>query len=372
MSLLLSSDQHLFAENVRRFVRKTTPLSHVREVVEEGRSYDTTIWKRLSGELGLAGLVVPESLGGAGATYTELSVALNELGAALVPSPLLACTLVTAALEGTSDQAGQDLLARIASGEEASTVALSEPRPERTWIPVRPAVTVRRDGAEARLTGTKTAVLNAGDSRAMVVLASDGDRRVLCLVDRQSDGVRITDEPSVDLTQSRSRVEFTDCEAVVLDLSADEALVRVQVVANLALVSQHCGAMRACIDFTSEYARTRIAFGQPIGTYQGVKHPLADAYCTWELSQVLLREATRVADSEGLAAALAPSAAARAYCSPSYLEASVVAIHLHGGIGFTWEHDAHFYYKNALVGVSMCGDTSHQLAIVDDHMEGRD
>jgi alkylation response protein AidB-like acyl-CoA dehydrogenase len=351
MALILTDDEEQFRDSVRRVVVERSPLSKLRELMSSGQPYDADVWKQLS-ELGLPGLVIPEEQGGAEAGYSVLSVALGELGAGLVASPLLAGTLAAGALLRLGDEAAQArLLPGIASGELIVTLASGG------------TGTARADGDT--LTGEISPVLNAAQAGVLLVPAidgptTDGAATVLFEVDAAAPGVTITPLPALDHSRSLARVTLDGAPGRRLDGDAAAALGFAADLANLALASEQLGAMAACLLMTAEYAKIRIAFGRPIGSFQGVKHRLAELWTTWELAQAALRDAARAADERP---ADFPRAAlvARLAVSASYVDAAVATVQLHGGIGFTWEHDAHLYQKNAMSQHALFGGTDEQL-----------
>ena len=346
MALILSGDEEQFRDSVRRFVAERSPLSKLRELMSSGQPYDADVWKQLSA-LGLPALIVPAAHGGAEAGYSVLSVGLGELGAGLVASPLLASTLAAGALLRLGDEAAAArLLPGIASGELIATLAAGG------------AGQARADGDS--LTGEISPVLNAAQAGVLLVPAIDGGTTVLFEVDAAAPGVRVTPLPALDHSRSLARVTLDGAPGRRLDGDAAAALGFAADLANLALASEQLGAMAACLLMTAEYAKIRIAFGRPIGSFQGVKHRLAELWTTWELAHAALRDAARAADERP---ADFPRAAlvARLAVSASYVDAAVATVQLHGGIGFTWEHDAHLYQKNAMSQHALFGGTDDQL-----------
>jgi alkylation response protein AidB-like acyl-CoA dehydrogenase len=351
MALILSGDEEQFRDSVRRVVVERSPLSKLRELMSSGQPYDADVWKQLSG-LGLPALIVPAQYDGAEAGYSVLSVALGELGAGLVASPLLAGTLAAGALLRLGDEAAQArLLPGIASGELIVTLASGG------------TGTAHADGDT--LTGEISPVLNAAQASVLLVPAvdgptTDGNAPVLFEVDATAPGVRVTPLPALDHSRSLARVTLDGAPGRRLDGDAAAALGFAADLANLALASEQLGAMAACLLMTAEYAKIRIAFGRPIGSFQGVKHRLAELWTTWELAHAALRDAARAADERP---ADFPRAAlvARLAVSASYVDAAVATVQLHGGIGFTWEHDAHLYQKNAMSQHALFGGTDEQL-----------
>ena len=346
MALILTNDEEQFRDSVRRVVAERSPLSKLRELMSSGQPYDADVWKQLCG-LGLPALIVPAEHDGAEAGYSVLSVALGELGAGLVASPLLASTLAAGTLLRLGDAAAQArLLPAIASGELVATLAAGG------------TGTARADGDA--LTGEIGPVLNAAQAGVLLVPALDGDATVLFEVDPAAPGVEITPLPALDHSRSLARVRLDGAAGRRLDGDAVAALGFAQDLANLALASEQLGAMAACLLMTAEYAKIRIAFGRPIGSFQGVKHRLAELWTTWELAHAAVRDAARAADERPADFARAASVA-RIAVSASYVDAAVATVQLHGGIGFTWEHDAHLYQKNAMSQHALFGGADEQL-----------
>jgi alkylation response protein AidB-like acyl-CoA dehydrogenase len=353
MTLILSDEQRALRDSVRRFVAERTPMARVREVIESPDAYATDVWKQMTAQLGLAGLAIPEEYGGAGSGQTELSVALSELGAGLVPTPLLACAVLAAGtlLHLDDEAARRDLLPGLASGELIATLAAG---PDGEF----PAAS--GSGGELRLTGERSPVINGVQADVLLVPALRGEELVICLIGAQAEGLTRTPLTTLDPTRALARLRFDATPARPLAGDAARALDTVTDLASVALAAEQCGAMAACLAMTSGYARERVAFGQPIGAFQGVKHKLADIRTAWELAYAALREATRCAD-EDRDELPAAAAVARALASPAYVQAATETVRLHGGIGYTWEHDAHLYYKNALSGNVLLGGPDAQL-----------
>ncbi|SDF50883.1 Acyl-CoA dehydrogenase [Blastococcus aurantiacus] len=353
MTLIDTDDQRDLASSVKRFVAGQAPMSAVRKTIASEASFDPEVWRRLSQDLGVAGLAIPEEYGGAGASWAELVVALRELGAGLVPTPLLATSvLATGTLLALDDEeARREWLPRFAEGTAIGTLAVSE-GPRREW-PVADSAVVVADGA---LTGTKTAVLNAADADVLLVTTAEG----VFLVEKGAPGLTITRVESLDLTRGIANVSFEGTPGRLLAGDAAAAIEKVADLANLALAAEQAAATKACLDMTTEYAKIRYSFGQPIGIYQGVKHPLADIYTDWALTDAAVRKASESL-AEGSPTASLDAASARLLASSGYVEAAKMTMLLHGGIGFTWEHDAHLYYRNAITGnVLLGGPTAQQ------------
>jgi alkylation response protein AidB-like acyl-CoA dehydrogenase len=342
MALILTDDEEQFRDSVRRFVTERSPLPKLRELMSSGQPYDQDAWKQLSA-LGLPGLVIPASYGGAEAGYGVLTVALTELGGGLVASPLLAGTLAAGVLGRLGDgDASARLLPGIASGELLVTLLAGG------------TGSLSADGDV--LTGEYAPVLNGAQAEVLLVRAGGA----LFEVAASDPGVSVTPLPSLDHSRSLARVRLSGAAGRRLDGDAAAALDFAADLANLAVAAEQLGGMAACLDMTAEYAKVRLAFGQPIGAYQGVKHRLAELHTQWELAHAALRDAARAADERP---GEFPRAAtvARVSVSGAYVDAAVGCVQLHGGIGFTWEHDAHLYQKNAISQHALFGGANEQL-----------
>jgi alkylation response protein AidB-like acyl-CoA dehydrogenase len=356
MTLILTDEELALADSVRKFVADRSPLTSLRQLIASGEPYDAAVWKQMTAQLGLAGLTIPESYGGVGAGYSALSVALTELGAGLVASPLLACVLAAEVLLRLDDDAAKnELLPKIAGGELIATLAVASSAGGH--------VTAAGSGAAsaATLTGSVSPVLSGAEADVLLVPADDGSGgTVIYLVDGGADGMSRTRLTAVDHSRSLARIALAGTPGRALAGDAAAALAAASDIANLALAAESAGAMKACLDMTSAYARIRVAFGQPIGAFQAVKHRLADMAKSWELGNAALRDAARAGDENPARFGVAASVA-RVLLASEYADAAVDTVQLHGGIGFTWEHDAHLYYKNGLSNKVLLGGPGEQL-----------
>jgi alkylation response protein AidB-like acyl-CoA dehydrogenase len=353
MALILTDEEQALADSVRKFVADRSPLTSLRQLIASGEPYDPDVWKQMTAQLGLAGLGIPESYGGVGAGRSALSVTLTELGAGLVSSPLLASVLAAEVLLRLDDEAARtQLLPRIAAGELIATLALASQAGGH--------VTAAASGADVTLSGSVSPVLNGAEAGVLLVPAEADGGMVICLVDAAAAGLTRARLTAVDHSRSLARITLAGTPARVLAGDGAAALAAARDLANLALASESAGAMKACLDMTSSYARIRVAFGQPIGAFQAVKHRLADMEKSWELGNAALRDAARAGDADPARFSVA-AAVARVLLASAYAEAAVDTVQLHGGIGFTWEHDAHLYYKNGLSNKVLLGGPGDQL-----------
>jgi alkylation response protein AidB-like acyl-CoA dehydrogenase len=342
VKLVLSDDQRELRAAVRSFLGTASPPAKVRKDMEGPAGYDPDVYRRLNGELGVAGLIVPEELGGAGAGHAELAVALEETGAALLPGPLLAtvfATVVLAELTGSADDGGHlvgELLAGIAAGTTVATVAP---------LPGNPGpVTVSRD----TLDGEIPVVLGGADADVILVVARTGDDDALYAVEAGAQGVGRTPLTTLDLTRRQARITFdrTPGRLLARGRDAGRGLARAFDLASVALAAEQLGVLRAGLDAIVAYSKLRMAFGRQIGSYQAVKHKLADMHCKLEQADAIVRYAAWAAD-ESPGELPEAAALAQAYVGRACFEVARDQLLLHGGIGFTWEHDAHLYYKRA-------------------------
>ncbi|MEU8244994.1 acyl-CoA dehydrogenase family protein [Nonomuraea sp. NPDC048916] len=326
MKLVLSQEQQELRDTVRSFLGAVSPLPKVRE------GYDPDVYARLNGELGLSGLIVPEEHGGAGAGFAELAVVLTEMGAALLPGPFLATTFATIALTRVPDK---ELLTGIAEGRVVATLA--QP-------PAGAGLTADSADGGVAVRGTLDQVLGGMEAGVLLAPALTGDGVALVAVDLEGEGVTRTPLETLDITRGQARVELDGARGRVLGAPPQDGGIGDRLA--VALAAEQLGVLRASLDAIVAYAKIRVAFGRYIGSYQGVKHKLADMHCKLEQAESIVRFAAWAADEspEELPAA---AALAQAYVGRACFEVARDHLLLHGGIGFTWEHDAHLFYKRA-------------------------
>ncbi|WP_327590395.1 acyl-CoA/acyl-ACP dehydrogenase [Nonomuraea sp. NBC_00507] len=317
MKLTLSQEQQQLRQSVRSFLRTASPLPKVRQ------GYDPQVYSRLNGELGLSGLIIPEEYGGAGAGLIELAVALEETGAALLPGPFLATTFAAIALTRVPDK---ELLTGIAEGRIAATLSGDE---------------IAYDGVAVR--GRLTQILSGMEADVLVAPARSADGAVMVAVDLAGPGVTRTALETLDITRGQAEVVMDGAPCRVLGPPPETGIGDRLCVA---LAAEQLGVMRAALDAIVAYAKIRVAFGRYIGSYQGVKHKLADMHCKLEQAESIVRYAAWAAD-ESPAELPGAAALAQAYVGRACFEVARDHLLLHGGIGFTWEHDAHLFYKRA-------------------------
>ncbi|GAA4614660.1 acyl-CoA dehydrogenase family protein [Saccharopolyspora hordei] len=323
---------------VRRLLRERCDWTAVLARCESEEPYDLDLWRTLAGELGLAALLVPEDLGGAGASARELAVVAEEVGRAVAPVPFLGNVLVTAALVACAER---EVLPQLADGSRIGTLAVGLTTAPHAAFPR----SVKADGTS--LTGTVSAVVDLEVADHVVVPAVDGDGAALYLVDTAASGVTRTPTTPLDLTRRFGTLELAGAVGKRLASGADaeRALRRALLTAAGLLASEQVGLAQHCLDSTVDYAKTRYQFGRQIGSFQAVKHRLADLWVEVSTGRAVARNAADALaqDTEvDLAVALA-----QAHCSDLVVLAAEEHLQLHGGIGMTWEHPAHLYLGRA-------------------------
>lgn len=330
---------------VRAVLADLCPPSAVLARIESDTPYDPALWRTLARDLGLAGLLVPEKLGGQDASAREAAVVLEELGAAVAPVPFLgSAVLATSALLAAGGEAAGELVARLAAGEVVA--ALAVPLPTAPGSPFPGGV---RSEADGTLIGRVTSVADARAADVLVVPAvgPEGERG-LYEVAADAPGVRISAPVSLDLTRPVADIELTGAAARRLagPVTAAPALNRALLTGAGLLASEQLGVAQWCLDETVRYLGERHQFGRVVGSFQAIKHRLADLWLEVVSARAAARNAADALARDAGDAAVAV-AVAQAYVAPVAVRAAEEAVQLHAGIGMTWEHPAHLYLKRA-------------------------
>jgi hypothetical protein len=305
----VSEERELLRETVAALVDKHAPPAAVREAMVSERGYDESLWKLLCEQVGAAALVVPEELGGAGGELGDAAVVLEELGKALVPTPLLGTTLAELALLAANEP-DTDALERLAEGRAIGTVVFD------------PGYVVNGDVADFVIAANGTTL-----SRWTSFTAHRVD--------------------AMDLTRRLARLEPTD----TVDIGDDPGLADI---AAILLAAEQIGAAAKCLDMTVEYTKDRVQFGRPIGSFQALKHRMADLYVAVQSARAVVNEA--IAEPSATSAALARVAASEAFS-----KVAAEAVQMHGGIAITWEHDIQLYFKRAHGSAQLLGPPRQHL-----------
>ncbi|GAA1457263.1 acyl-CoA dehydrogenase family protein [Williamsia maris] len=344
-----TDDQADLRGAVRDVLRRHGDSPALRSAMAATPRYDRTLWSALAEQIGVAALAIPERFGGVDASLMESHVVLEELGRTLSPVPMLGSAVLAAqaVLLSRDDEACERVLPAIAAGESIAALCWADAA---GWD--EPGV--RTDGG--LLTGTAHYVLDAEYADVLIVVARSGGHVTLHEVSRDADGVVVTALPTMDPTRPLSSVGFDDTPSQTIAAPAD-LLRRLRTVAAVALSAEQVGAARAVLDQTVEYTSSRRQFGRVIGSFQALKHRMADMYAFTETARSISYAAAGalVADDPD-AAELA--AAARVYCSQMSASVAGEAVQLHGGIGITWEHDVQLYFKRAHGAAQLFGQPS--------------
>ncbi|MGI5163455.1 acyl-CoA dehydrogenase family protein [Spirillospora sp. CA-253888] len=350
MQLVATEEQEELRAALRRFFAERSSGADVRRLMASRDGYDPKVWELMAGQLGLQGMAVPEEYGGAGFGVRELGVVFEEMGRALVCSPYLATVMAAAALVASDDEAAKrDLLPGIAGGDVIATLAWGE---DGHWDLDDISTRAVRDGDGWVLDGTKSFVLDGHTADLLLIAARideqttarPDERIALFAVDATAPGLSRDPLPTLDQTRKLARLHLARVPARLVGDQA--ALVRGTDVGVVALAAEQVGGAQRVLDMTVEYVKVRKQFGRAIGGFQAIKHRCADMFVQVESARSAVLQAALVADEspEELPAA---AALAKSYCSDAYFHVAGEGIQLHGGIGFTWEHDAHLYFKRA-------------------------
>ncbi len=358
----LTDEQQAIKQTAKDFLAARYRSERIRELAATDRGFEDDDWQQMA-ELGWTGLAVPEEWGGQGLGMVDLTVVMEEMGYALAPSPLFSNTIAGLALTfcGSDDQR-ERWLRPIAAGERRGTPALFDAGSGAEIGVFEMEAEPAGDGVT--LNGVKVLVPDADAADVFLVATSDGKRH---LVERGAEGVTVTAEPSIDLTRKLYSVTFENVSVAAEDTLPGENDDYAPVFGRgcIALAAELTGIAQRSLEMSVEYAKDRNQFGRPIGAYQAVSHRCAQMLLETENARSAAYYAAWSADSEPESLPLA-SSMAKAYASDAGWRVADAAIQVHGGIGFTWEHDLHFFLKRARANAAMFGDAKWHRARVAD------
>jgi alkylation response protein AidB-like acyl-CoA dehydrogenase len=363
MILGVSAEQEELRASVRRFLADRAPLSRVRALMDGGET-DWAVWEQAGTQLGLQGLAIPENYGGAGFSFAEQAVVLEEFGAALYGGPYLASAVLaaTALLASPDEGARRGLLPDIASGQTVATLAFTEDGG--SWDPAAIRLSAVKDGPGVngawQLDGHKSFVLDGATAGLILVVATTDAGLSLFAVEGDAAGLGRAALPALDQTRQLARLEFAGVTGRLIGSPGDgaAALDRALDVAAVALAAEQLGGAQRALDMAVEYAKVRRQFDRPIGSFQAIKHRCADLLLEVEsLRSAVGYAAAAVAEDSAEIPVLA--SLVKAYASETYFHVAAENIQIHGGIGFTWEHDAHLYFKRAKASELFLGDGAY-------------
>jgi alkylation response protein AidB-like acyl-CoA dehydrogenase len=364
MNFAFSDEQEELRRSVRRFLQEKSPSAEVRRLMETTEGFDQAVWDQMANQLGLQALAIPEAYGGAGFTNVELTVVFEEMGAALLCAPYFSTVALgaNAILCSGDESAKKDLLPGIADGSTKATLAITEDSGR--WEP--DAVTLEATGGpDWSLSGSKMYVIDGHVADLVIVAARTPKGLSLFAVDGNASGLVRTPLATMDQTRKQARLEFSSVPARLMGAEgeAGPAVTRILDLAAVALAAEQVGGAQRCLDMAVDYAKTRIQFGRPIGSFQAIKHKCADMLLEVESAKSAAYYAGWAAaeDSDELPVV---ASLAKSYCSEAYFHAAAENIQIHGGIGFTWEHDAHLYFKRAKSSELLLGDPSYHRELL--------
>ncbi len=360
MDFQFTAEHDELRQTVRKFLNDKSTEAAVRKTMATESGYDPDVWSQMAEQMGLPGLIIPEELGGAGMSAVELTVVLEEMGRALLCAPYFSTAVLAtnALLHAGNDAAQKDLLSQIAAGKGTATLAFAEGN---SWSIADIKMEAKQDGSAWVLDGTKNYVLDGHTADTLLVAARTKEGVSLFKISGKADGVERTLLPTLDLTRKLANITFKKARAERIGAAGDltAALEKVITLAVVALAAEQVGGAQRCLELSTEYAKTRLQFGRAIGSYQAIKHRCADMLVAVEFAKsAAYFAAFRAADNDtkDLEAA---SHIAKSYCSEAYFQAANDNIQIHGGMGFTWEHIAHLYFKRAKSSSMLFGDPAH-------------
>ncbi len=353
MKFSFTDEQQEFRSVLRRFLEDKSPTSEVRRLMDTNDGCDPEVWRQLSQELGLTAIHIPESYGGQGFGISELAIAVEEMGRALLCAPYFASTVMaaTAILKSGSEDQKQLLLPDISAGETVATLAIAEE--SGVWTPDGVAMTAKQADVGYRLNGVKSFVLDGHTADLVVVAARregscGADGLSFFTVACDAAGLERTRLQSMDSTRKLARLNFEDVEASLLgdEGGAAGSLGETLDVAAICLANEMVGGAERLRESAVEYANMRVQFGRAIGSFQSLKHKLADMLLEVELAKSAAYYAAAAAD-ENNDDVSAIASLAKAAAADAYMQTAVHTVQIHGGIGFTWDNDTHLWFKRA-------------------------
>jgi alkylation response protein AidB-like acyl-CoA dehydrogenase len=365
MNFGFSEEQDELRKMVRRFLEEKSPETEVRRLMATEEGYDPAVWHQMARELALQGLGIPEEFGGQGFGPVELYVVFEEMGAALLCAPYFSSVALAAnavTFVGTpADHARY--LPGIASGETIATLALTDDTG--SWDVAATAAVARRDGEQWRLSGARNYVTDGSTAGLILVPGASQEGLSLFAVSGEAEGLTKEVLATMDQTRKQSRLVLEGTPAVLVGAAggaADGLATTLQVAAAMLAAEQVGGAQRV-LDSSVEYAKTRVQFGRPIGSFQAIKHKCADMLLDVESAKSAAYYAAWAAQERNDELAIAASLA-KSFCSEAYFHCAAENIQIHGGIGFTWEHPAHLYFKRAKSSELFLGDPSYHRELL--------
>ena len=365
MNFGFSEEQDELRKMVRRFLEEKSPESEVRRLMATEEGYDPAVWAQMANELALQGLGIPEEFGGQGYGPVELYVVFEEMGAALLCSPYFSTVALAAnALLLVGDDASKSIyLPGIASGDVIATVALTDD--DGQWDLNATTTTATKSGDGFTLNGVRNYVTDGSTASLLLVPAKTEKGLSLFAVAGDAPGVERESLATMDQTRKQSRIVFTNAPAALVgeEGGALEGLAATMQIAASALAAEQVGGAQRVLDASVEYAKNRVQFGRPIGSFQAIKHKCADMLLDVESAKSAAYYAAWASQERNEELPIAASLA-KSFCSEAYFHCAAENIQIHGGIGFTWEHPAHLYFKRAKSSELFLGDPAYHRELL--------
>ena len=345
MAFAFTQDQDNFRSVVQRFCQDKADTSSTRQLMLTESGYDPDVWQLICGELGLAGIHLPEASGGSGFGAVELGIVMEEFGRSLICTPYLGSIVMAATALATTATPSQQQrwLSPLLSGEKIGALGICEDSGE--FYSAHPHCTARVSSAGWQINGRKRFVLNGKQADSLIVAAATDSGPRLFALAADTQGVSVQQVDTMDATRKMAEITFADADAELLGQGDDVDLIYLQDLTLVALSNEMIGGAQALLDAAVEYTRLRVQFGRTIGSFQAIKHRLADLLLVVENAKSAAYQAAAGLDNNEDVSELA--SLAKAAASEAYLQAAIDCIQLHGGIGFTWENDTHLWFKRA-------------------------
>ena len=369
MQFELSDEQLEFQKSLRRMIGDRSPIKAVREVIKTEAGWDEGLWQQFAEQAGLPALLVPEEYDGAGATLEEAMIVMEEIGRGIVPSPFFATTAfgVVPILTFASETQKQELLPSVAAGEITLTTALTEP--SGNWGPDGVEMAAAGSGETVTLSGTKSFVIDGHTADKIIVVAKTGDLYGLYIVEGDAAGLTRTKQTTLDLTRPMATLEFDNVSATALgEPGSWDRISHVLDVAATLLAAEMVGAMEASMTMAVEYAKVRNQFSRAIGSFQGIKHRLSEMAVEVDTARAATWYAA-YAGTQGQDDFPTAALVAKATAAAGFAFTASWTVQVHGGIGFTWDHDAQLYYRKAKSTELLLGSTTDTWLELADRLE---
>lgn len=355
MNFGFTQEQDLLRDQVRRFLDDNCAMPEVRKIMKQPSGLSADLWQQMA-DLGLLGLIIPAEFGGVGLFWEDLIVVLEETGRSLFPSPFISTTLAASTLvELGNDAQKKQWLPEIASGNKIASCAILDEHDSPQLENI--TLTLSSDGT---LTGDKSFVPDAGIADLFLVAFRDGDELALALISRNDPGVDTSTTATMDESKRTGTLKLLNVSIDASNLVPcdGKAMTRLLDKGSVAVTAEMIGAAETVLEMTTQYAKDRIQFGNPIGKYQGVKHRLAEIYLDIESFKSLLYYAAWSVDQSPDELSRSASIA-KAYASDAFVAIGIEGVQLHGAIGFTAEYDVQLFLKRSKWARPMFGDSDY-------------